>query len=132
MQKLSTIIFYNKKALLDKLVMEYLIILFGQGFGCITYSKDGFRYLKSVTSLCLQYFMNRDSWTSYTHQEFLKKTTLEKELSHLLSLYHFIYSFIHLLFVYGLQNVTSLSHFWLFQTSTCIEIHTLQSKYFIS
>lgn len=41
---------------------------------------------------------------------------------------HFIYS----LLVYGLQNATSLSHFWLFQSSACIEIYTGQSKHFIT
>lgn len=37
--------------------------------------------LRSLTSLCLHYFMSRDSWTSYIHQEFLKMTTVEKEHS---------------------------------------------------
>lgn len=75
---------------------------------------------------CVFNVMNWDSW-SYIHQEFLKRT-IEKGCSHLLFLHYFIYS----LFVHRLQNVISLSYFWLFQTSTCMEIHTLQSKHFIT
>lgn len=81
--------------------------------------------MKSVISLCLQYFMNWDSWSDI-HQGFLKRMTPEKRCSHVLSLYYCIHS----LLVHRLQNVT-LSYFWLFQNSTCMEMHTLQSKHFI-
>lgn len=125
-QKLSPTIFYSKKVSLTKLVMEYLIILPGQGFGCIIYSKDGLIWYKkcdfSVSSIFYELRLLE------LHSSSILKEDDSWKGARSLAFYYFIYS----LFVHRLQNVTSLPYFRLFQTSTCMEIHTLQSNNFLT
>lgn len=54
MQKLFPAVFHIQKVSLTKLIMDCLIILLGQGFGCIIYSE--LDYYKSALVLSLIFY----------------------------------------------------------------------------